>query len=327
MKYITTFLFFILIIIKGSAQNTSEYSKFIAEGWQLYLDKNFEASAKLYEEAFKIRTDVPLNDRYNASCIYALADNKDMAFYHLFSIVNDFKWTNHEELMSNTDLLSLHSDARWQELSNLVIKNETEKDYDKELITILDQIYFDDQSTRNQIRSTEDKYGRQSKEIDALWEDIMKRDSLNLIKVSTILDEKGWPDKKLIGERGTSTLFLVIQHANQDTQEKYLPLITKAMEEHHLPRRQYAMFYDRLLLRRGKRQIYGTQLAMSKESKLPYVLPLKDPKNVDVRRAQMGLNSMQENLNRWNITWNVEEYLKSLPSIDAKEKELNKKTN
>ena len=327
MKYITTFLFFILIIIKGSAQNTSEYSKFIAEGWQLYLDKNFEASAKLYEEAFKIRTDVPLNDRYNASCIYALADNKDMAFYHLFSIVNDFKWTNHEELMSNTDLLSLHSDARWQELSNLVIKNETEKDYDKELITILDQIYFDDQSTRNQIRSTEDKYGRQSKEIDALWEDIMKRDSLNLIKVSTILDEKGWPDKKLIGERGTSTLFLVIQHANQDTQEKYLHLITKAMEEHHLPRRQYAMFYDRLLLRRGKRQIYGTQLAMSKESKLPYVLPLKDPKNVDVRRAQMGLNSMQENLNRWNITWNVEEYLKSLPSIDAKEKELNKKTN
>lgn len=175
------------------------------------------------------------------------------------------------------------------------------------------------------IRSTEEQYGRESKEMDALWQDILKRDSINLIKVNKILEEKGWPDKKLIGERGTSTLFLVIQHADQNTQEKYMPLIQKAMEEGNLPKRQYAMFYDRLLLRQGKRQIYGTQLAMSKESKDPYVLPLEDPQNVDSRRAQMGLNSMQENLNRWNITWDIEAYLKALPAIEAKEKELNSK--
>lgn len=329
MKYITIFLIFSLITIKGFAQNTSEYSKLIGESWKLCLDKNFEASAKLYEEAFKIRTDVPLNDRYNASCIYSLAGDKDMAFYHLFVIANELKWTNYEHLMNDTDLESLHSDVRWQKLSALVIKNkkEEEADYDKKLVAVLDKIYFDDQSTRNQIRSTEEKYGRQSKEMDILWEDIMKRDSINLIKVSKILDEQGWPDKKSIGERGTSTLFLVIQHADQDAQEKYLPLITKAMEENNLPKQQYAMFFDRLVLRQGKRQIYGTQLAMSKESNAPYVLPLEDPENVDVRRSQMGLNSMQENLNRWNIAWNVEEYLKSLPSIEAKEKELNKKTN
>jgi len=34
---------------------------------------------------------------------------------------------------------------------------------------------------------------------------------------------------------------------------------------------------------------------------------------------------MQENLNRWNITWNIEKYIKPLPFIEAKEKELNRK--
>jgi hypothetical protein len=82
-----------------------------------------------------------------------------------------------------------------------------------------------------------------------------------------------------------------------------------------------------LVLRQGKKQVYGTQLAMSKEREKPYVLPLKDPKNVDKRRAEMGLNTMQENLNRWNLTWNVEEYLKDLPAIEAREKELSKKNN
>ena len=85
------------------------------------------------------------------------------------------------------------------------------------------------------------------------------------------------------------------------------------------------MFYDRLLLRRCERQIYGTQLAMNNESKTPYVLPLEDPTNVDMRRAQMGLNTMQENLNRWNLIWDVETYIKKLPAIEAKEKELNSK--
>ena len=34
---------------------------------------------------------------------------------------------------------------------------------------------------------------------------------------------------------------------------------------------------------------------------------------------------MQENLNRWNIIWDAEAYIKSLPAIEAKEKALKSK--
>jgi hypothetical protein len=38
---------------------------------------------------------------------------------------------------------------------------------------------------------------------------------------------------------------------------------------------------------------------------------------------EMGLNTMQENLNRWNLIWDAKAYLKALPAIEAKEKQLN----
>ncbi len=327
---ITTLSLIIFSMMISVAQNAnSEYSKLIRDGWKLCLEKNFLESAKLYEQAFKLNNKAPLRDRYNASCIYALSGNIDKAFHHLFITANELKWDDYNHLINDSDLKVLHSDKRWEKLKNVVLRNkqEVEAHFDKELVAVLDEIYFDDQNTRSQIRSMEEKYGRNSKEMDAYWESILKKDSINLIKVSKILDERGWPNKTLIGKRGTSTLFLVIQHAGQETQEKYLPLIEKAVEDDNLPKRQYAMFYDRLLLRRGERQVYGTQLAIDSESKSPYVLPLEDPTNVDKRRSEMGLNSMQENLNRWSLVWNVETYLKELPVIEAKVKELNRKNN
>lgn len=326
---ITLTLIFFSIMASVAQKPSPKYSELINQGWKLCLNKDFAGSAKRYEQAFTLNEKVPLTDRYNASCIYALAGNKDAAFKHLFITANSLKWDDYNHLINDSDLKSLHSDKRWEKLKALVKQNkeQIEAHFDKGLVAELDEIYFDDQNTRNQIRTMEEKYGRGSKEMDAFWQTILKKDSINLIKVSKILDEQGWPDKTLIGERGTSTLFLVIQHANQESQEKYLDMIEKAVKNDNLPKRQYAMFYDRLILRRGERQLYGTQLATNDESKSPYVLPLRDPKNVDKRRLEMGLNSMQENMSRWNLIWDVEAYIKNLPAIEANEKRLNQREN
>lgn len=328
MKRYLILIFVMIINFSANGQsNQKSYSELIRAGWKLCLGKKFKESAKLYDQAFKKNTNVPLNDRYNAACINSLAKNLDAAYKHLFVAVNELKWYDINHLKNDTDLTNLRKDKRWNELISVMQKNkqEIEKNYDKELVAVLDKIYFDDQSTRSQIRSKEEKYGRDSKEMHAFWESILKKDSINLIKVSKILDTQGWPSKEKIGTRGASTIFLVIQHGNQDVKLKYLPMINEALKNDWLPKRQYAMFYDRLLLGQGKRQVYGTQLAMSKERKKPYVLPLEDARNVDKRRAEMGLNTMQENLNRWDLTWDVEAYLKMLPKLEAKERALNKK--
>ena len=307
--------------------NAKKYAALIRKGWTLHLAKKHDQAAILYEEAFKIQSKAPLNDRYNAACLHALANNAEQAFTQLFIAVKELQWYDIQHLKNDSDLTSLRTHEKWANLLTAMeqTKSEVEKDFDTALVSILDDIYFEDQSTRSQIRAKEANYGRDSKEMKVLWQTILKKDSVNLLKVRDILDTHGWPSKNKIGKKGNSTLFLVIQHANFDVQTTYFPMMQKAMHQGSLAKRQYAMFYDRLLLGQGNKQIFGTQLAMDKSSNKPYVLPLKDPMNVDKRREKMGLNTMQENLNRWNIVWDVKAYLKLLPSLIAREKELNNK--
>src|SRR6187402_2649150 len=59
-----------------------------------------------------------------------------------------------------------------------------------------------------------------------------KLDSENQIIVSKYLDKYGWPKMKMVGAFGKIAIFDVIQHAPLSMQEKYYPLLVKAVKEH-----------------------------------------------------------------------------------------------
>jgi hypothetical protein len=75
-------------------------------------------------------------------------------------------------------------------------------------------------------------------------------------------------------------------------------------------------------LRKGGKQIYGSQIGTYPKTGEYYLLPLSDPDNVDKRRSEVGLGPLQEYLSRWNMTWDAEEYNKNLPEL--LEMEMNK---
>jgi len=77
-----------------------------------------------------------------------------------------------------------------------------------------------------------------------------------------------------------------------------------------------ALLEDRVALGQGKKQIYGSQIGRNIETGEFYVSPLQDPDNVDKRRAEVGLSTLQEYVSNWNITWDVEKYKKELPEIE-----------
>jgi hypothetical protein len=76
-----------------------------------------------------------------------------------------------------------------------------------------------------------------------------------------------------------------------------------------------------LPLRQGRRQIYGTQLAFDEATGESYLEPLEDPDNVDKRRAEAGLEPLQDYLSGVGMRWDPEEYKKKLPAIEAKYKQ------
>ena len=150
------------------------------------------------------------------------------------------------------------------------------------------------------------------------WKIITEKDSLNLIKVKAILDKYGWLGPDEISDQGNSTLFLVIQHSDQLTQEKYLPLMREAVKNGKAKGSSLALLEDRVALGQGKRQIYGSQIGRNQETKNYFVLPLDDPENVDKRRAEVGLGLLAEYVKRWDIKWDVEQYKNDLPKIEEK---------
>ncbi len=178
---------------------------------------------------------------------------------------------------------------------------------------LLDSINVEDQKYRTEIEAINQKHGWESDEMINHWKKINKIDSSNLRVVEQILEKHGWLSTEEIGYTANSTLFLVIQHSNQETQEKYLPMMRQAVKDGKANARSLALLEDRIGLGKGELQVYGSQIGKDQETGEMYVLPLIDPEHVNKRRAKVGLGPIEDYISHWNLEWNLEEYKKKLP--------------
>jgi hypothetical protein len=168
-----------------------------------------------------------------------------------------------------------------------------QENLDADLVKMLNNIYKADQHLRNTINENRHRGFQRMKSID----------SLNQIKIKRILDERGWLGPEIIGERGTETLFLVIQHADLDYQLQYLPMMREAVINGNAKGSNLALLEDRVALGQGKKQIYGSQIHRNAETGEYYVAPLENPEEVNLRRAEVGLGRIEDYVKRWNIVW------------------------
>ena len=309
-------IYTLLLLFLFTSVNAQEYSKLISEADKLYKTKDYKMSTDLYNKAFKIESKNP-NHLYNGACASSLAGNTKKAFKWL-NLSIEKGWTNIKHLNSDTDLENLHSKKEWgKTIENLEKKLELiEANYDKplqaELLTILEE----DQKYRVQMNEILKKFGQDSKEMNELWKMTNQKDSINLLKVKKILDEKGWVGKDKVGAQANSALFFVIQHSDLETQKKYLPMMKAAVTKGNATPSSLALLIDRIEIREGRKQIYGSQIGTNPDNKTQYVLPLIDPDNVDKRRTEVGLNSISDYLKNWNLIWDVEKYKSELPELE-----------
>ena len=191
--------------------------------------------------------------------------------------------------------------------------------YDSTLASVLENIYDEDQKYRLQLSDIESKYGYRSKEMDDQWDLIKQKDDENLVIVKEILNSSGWLGKEEIGVKANMALFLVIQHGDFETQKMFVPVMRDAVLRSKAKAGNLALLEDRLALKEGRGQIYGSQIIRFDD--LGYqVSPLLDPSKVDERRAEVGLGTLQEYISNWNMEWDLEEYLKILPELEKRQK-------
>ncbi len=327
MKNIILSIFLLAQIDNVNSQdNRVKYDSLIIIAYQAYEAKDYQLSATSFSNAFKeLGWKAIFFHRYGAACSWALVNNSDSSFFQLNNLANKRNYSNYSQLTTDQDLISLHSDKRWEPLIAKVLANktETEKNYNHELVAELAIIDSEDQGGRQRLDEIEQKYGRESKQMDSLWKDISFKDSINLIKIIKILDTYGWQGYDVLGQDGVTTQFLVIQHADLKTQEKYLPMMQEACKNGKFSSSSLALLEDRIANRNGKLQIYGSQVGFDKSKEVYYLLPVEDPDHIDERRAKMDLGPISEYVSNWDIIWDVEVYKKNLPYY----LELQKKNN
>jgi pimeloyl-ACP methyl ester carboxylesterase len=132
---------FLILLLSSSflfGQSLSQnYSDLVRKADSLYRAKDFNNSALTYSNAFKA-TDWKgnLNDRYNAACSWALANNSDSAFSNLNYITNSLNYSNYEHIKGDPDLKILHIDNRWKQLLAAVKANKDEAYANIDFITL-----------------------------------------------------------------------------------------------------------------------------------------------------------------------------------------------
>jgi hypothetical protein len=122
---------------------------------------------------------------------------------------------------------------------------------------------------------------------------LMHGDSLRTARLRAIVEAHGWPGRRLVGREAAKSAWLILQHSDAlDLQQSLLPKLWVAADSGEVSKGEVAMLTDRVLLRSGKRQRYGSGFSMRDGRMVLDSVESLD--GLDARRAAGGLPPMAE---------------------------------
>jgi hypothetical protein len=128
------------------------------------------------------------------------------------------------------------------------------------------------------------------------------RDSVftdNKTRLKIIFKEFGYPGFDLVGKTGELDFWLIVQHCDNEPEFQKLVLkeLKKQVDKKNADPYNFCFLTDRVNINLGKKQIYGTQVTYnSLEQAIP--INLYDSANVNLRRAKIGIESLEVYLNK-----------------------------
>jgi len=133
-----------------------------------------------------------------------------------------------------------------------------------------------------------DKAGQQ--ELDEL-------DSKNSNLIKEIVEKIGLPTISKVGKQASYNAWLIVQHSKDlPFQKRYLNLLEA--NKNDVDKCNIAYLEDRILRHEGKPQKYGTQILFNPLSRKHELQKTSNPKQLDLRREEFGLEPIRDYLDR-----------------------------
>jgi hypothetical protein len=294
-KTLFTTLLLLFAIFQGFSQ---DYATLAKQAYKVYEDKEYAKSVEIFEQAFKLGKPKS-SDLYNAACSASLATQTEKAFNFLGQAIDE-GYSNLGHLKSDTDLGSLYKDNRWKEIIAKIEKKQADElaklKYPK-IAKMLDSMVVSDQAFRHQSTELRNKgLSWESPEIQKALNNMRNADSSNMVILKKVFKEYGFLGFEEVGKQGSSNFWLMMQHCDRDPkfQEEVLLEMKKHIERKNANSSNYAYLIDRVNVNTGKSQVYGTQMKLNQEGSSYEPQPVIEPENLNKRRAEVGLGTIEE---------------------------------
>lgn len=314
----------IIIFAQELTEDDLKYKPLVEAGHAALENMKYDSCMVYFKEAFQIRQTSYLSTMRNAACAFSSGDNDYLA--EQLKIAFDLSWGGSKNIFNNYPEFEYLKDSPFEKtIDEMYLQYAKEAGVDLEMMAEFETIQYEDQRYRQEMGPVEEKYGWQSPQMDSLWVLQNRADSINTARITEIIDEHGYPGKSMVGDGFASTAFLVIQHADLEIQEKYLSVITKAADDGEVRWSSVALLVDRINMRNGKPQIYGSQLNTNKETGELFFAKIAEPHKIDSIRATVGLGPIQSYADHWDLTWDPEKHISLHKAMDAKKEEKEEK--
>jgi hypothetical protein len=279
--------FLILLLNKELiAQDISVISplKLIADSF--YQQKDFLNATINYEKYLLYETGASNDvDYILLAHSYYKSGNEEKALWALSFLVKAFIYSECQEIQLYFRNTTLEKNKQYIELLKKCDCNRmgNSRAFKPDVAGLLDSIYLGDQVGRSIVSNP-----------GLPWRFIENASSLHL--VDSIYKKYGWLSKSEVGPNASMAQFLVIQHANLESQVKREDRVKNAVQNCLIEPDVYALLLDRISVQQGEKQLYGTQLT---PDSLTY-LPVKDEKNLNQIRLDFGLLPIEKYLKASN---------------------------
>jgi len=295
------------MLISFSILAQDEYKALIAKADVAYNEKNYAASAEFYKAADKLGGFTNANHAYNAACSASLAGKNGLSFKFLSKAI-ELGYTNKVWMEGDSDFDNLRKTGKYKkaiaEIDEAIVAYEASLKY-PELRKELIEMQKEDQNYRKAAMDLMREKGNDNPEVRELWDATKSVDYKNTQRMKEIVKEYGWPMVSDVGSDGATAAWLIVQHADAQPhfQKQCLPLLEAAFKQEEAKGSNYAYLYDRVALKLGMKQRFGSQVR-NKE-----FAPIENETEINERRAIYDLDKLEDYAKNFGFEYTVPDEL------------------
>lgn len=291
---------FLLLLFAGTSAHAQDSVAPIADSLRAAGD--FKAAIAAYKDALARVDSGAHHVAYSLAATYALEGQQaDSAFHYLDRSLSQ---SSSVRPLYDPDFHFLTRDERWTGVQDRGLDHLAEEvgpGFDRFYAQELLSARLREWAYRWHIMFAFRTLGPESPILTALADAMQANHARNETTIFRLLDERGWPLLSRVGPEAAYAAGNLVNHAALDVRQRYLPVLEAACRDGEADWSEWAHILDRTELELGRPQVYGTQMEQNPASGLFEPRPMVDPERVDERRAEKGMEPLQDQLDRFNL--------------------------